>query len=77
MDDVSGRFLFFLIVLMVFSIKLSKYSSAISCSIISVVMKFVFESDVILKSEMFLKLVHEIRDYLEVHEIYLPLETDL
>ena len=62
MDDVSRRFPFFLIVLMVFSIKLSKYSSAISCSIVSMVMQFVFESDVILKSEMFLRWLYEKRD---------------
>ena len=41
MDDASGHFLFFLIVLMVFSIKLSNYSSAISCSVASMVMQFV------------------------------------
>ena len=62
MDDVSEHYLFFVIVLIVFSIKLSKYSSAISCSIVSMVKQFVFESDVIFKSEMFLRLVYEIRD---------------
>ena len=62
MDNVSGRFQLFLIVLMIISIKLSKYSSALSYSIVSMVMQFVFESDVILKSEVFLRLVYEIRD---------------
>ena len=62
MDNVSGCFQLFLIVLMIISIKLSKYSSAFSYSIVSMVMQFVFESDVILKSEVFLRLVYEIRD---------------
>ena len=39
---VSGRFLFVRIVLMTFSIKLSNYSSAVSCSFVSMVMQFAF-----------------------------------